>query len=322
MSVLEPTAPEGYKQTDVGIIPDDWDCLSLQDLCTQITDGTHHTPKYVDSGIPFYSVENITKNNFTDTKYITEQEHKSLIKRCKPEHGDIIMSRITAGILGDTKLIDWDVDASIYVSLALLKFKGNYSAEYIYNYTKSNQFLNDISQSGLTYATPKKINLNAIGSVYLPIPKELEEQKTIASALSDVDALLTELEKLIAKKQAIKTATMQQLLTGKTRLPQFATYTVGAVEGKSQGQPKGTKPSELGEIPEDWDVKAMGVLGYTFGGLSGKNKSHFGHGRGRYVPFTNVMANTVIDEEHLEKVDVNEPQNEVRKNDSFVQWLF
>lgn len=253
MSVLEQTAPEGYKQTEVGIIPDDWDCLSLQDLCTQITDGTHHTPKYVDSGIPFYSVENITKNNFTDTKYITEQEHKSLIKRCKPEHGDIIMSRITAGILGDTKLIDWDVDASIYVSLALLKFKGNYSAEYIYNYTKSNQFLNNISQSGLTYATPKKINLNAIGSVYLPIPKELEEQKTIASALSDVDTLLTELEKLIAKKQAIKTATMQQLLTGKTRLPQFATYT----EGEKQGQPKGTKSSELGEIPEDWDVRPI-----------------------------------------------------------------
>ena len=64
-----------------------------------------------------------------------------------------------------------------------------------------------------------------------------------------MDALLTELEKLIAKKQAIKTATMQQLLTGKTRLQQFATYT----EGKKQGQTKGTKPSELGEIPEDWD---------------------------------------------------------------------
>jgi type I restriction enzyme S subunit len=81
-----------------------------------------------------------------------------------------------------------------------------------------------------------------------------DEQTAIANALSDVDALLTELEKLIAKKQAIKTATMQQLLTGKTRLTQFITYT----EGEKQGQPKGTKTSELGEIPEDWDVVSLG----------------------------------------------------------------
>lgn len=253
MSALNQTVQTEYQHTLCGMIPNDWDCLSLQDVCTQITDGTHHTPKYVDSGVPFYSVESITKDNFSDTKYITEQEHNSLIKRCKPEQGDIIMSRITAGILGDTKLIDWDVDASIYVSLALLKFKKKYCAKYIYSYTRSNQFLNDVSQSGLTYATPKKINLNAIGSIYLPIPKQVEEQKAIANALSDVDALLTELENLIAKKQAIKTATMQQLLTGKTRLPQFATYTEGADKGKS----KATKPSELGEIPEDWDVATL-----------------------------------------------------------------
>ena len=93
------------------------------------------------------------------------------------------------------------------------------------------------------------VELPALKSYPIGLPPK-PEQTAIANALSDVDALLTELEKLIAKKQAIKTATMQQLLTGKTRLSQFATYT----EGEKQGQPKGTKPSELGEIPEDWDV--------------------------------------------------------------------
>ena len=100
-----------------------------------------------------------------------------------------------------------------------------------------------------------------------------KEQTAIAHALSDVNLLLSELEKLIAKKQAIKTATMQQLLTGKTRLPQFAYVnldesTEGELENKAthqtssqtidtttcQGKKKGTKPSELGEIPEDWGV--------------------------------------------------------------------
>lgn len=79
--------------------------------------------------------------------------------------------------------------------------------------------------------------------VALPTKKE---QTAIANALSDVDALISEQEKLIAKKQAIKTATMQQLLTGRTRLPQFAL--------RDDGSLKGTKPSELGEIPEDWEV--------------------------------------------------------------------
>ncbi|HGY2360862.1 TPA: restriction endonuclease subunit S, partial [Escherichia coli] len=95
----------------------------------------------------------------------------------------------------------------------------------------------------------------------LPLPSKTE-QAAIANALSDVDALIGEQEKLIAKKQAIKTATMQQLLTGRTRLPQFAL--------REDGTPKGTKPSELGEIPEDWEVVEFGCTlkefrnGYAF----------------------------------------------------------
>ena len=79
----------------------------------------------------------------------------------------------------------------------------------------------------------------------MPFPSKTE-QTAIANALSDIDALISEQEKLIAKKQAIKTATMQQLLTGRTRLPQFALREDGSV--------KGYKQSELGEVPEDWEV--------------------------------------------------------------------
>lgn len=99
------------------------------------------------------------------------------------------------------------------------------------------------------------VELSALKSYLIGLPCK-KEQTAIANAISDVDALLTELEKLIAKKQAIKTATMQQLLTGKTRLPEFAYYK----DGDKQGQPIGTKPSELGEIPEDWGVEAFGQV--------------------------------------------------------------
>ncbi|WP_394185319.1 restriction endonuclease subunit S [Pseudoalteromonas tetraodonis] len=130
---------------------------------------------------------------------------------------------------------------------------------YLYSYIGFERF-----SSGSGVPT---LNRNDAHSFAINVPENKEEQTAIANALSDVDALLTELEKLIAKKQAIKTATMQQLLTGKARLPQFATYT----EGEKQGQPKGTKPSELGEIPKDWDIKQLKSIldlknGYAFKG--------------------------------------------------------
>lgn len=99
----------------------------------------------------------------------------------------------------------------------------------------------------------------ALGNCKIAWPS-LKEQIAIAGVLSDTDALITELEKLIAKKQAIKTATMQQLLTGRTRLPQFAKHRDGVL--------KGNKPSELGLIPEDWICVKLGEIGQCIIGLT------------------------------------------------------
>ena len=96
----------------------EWKMVKLGDLC-QIKDGTHQTPHYVDTGKPFYSVENITNNEFVHTKFISEEEHEKLTSSYRIENGDVLMTRI--GSIGVCKYIDWDVDASFYVSLALLK---------------------------------------------------------------------------------------------------------------------------------------------------------------------------------------------------------
>ena len=96
------------------------------------------------------------------------------------------------------------------------------------------------------------------------------EQNAIANALSDIDELLVSLEFLLTKKQAIKTATMQQLLTGRTRLPQFAQ--------REDGKPKGYKASELGEIPEDWDIVTFGdVLSIRHGKSQKDVESTYGN---------------------------------------------
>ena len=83
--------------------------------------------------------------------------------------------------------------------------------------------------------------------------------------------------------------------------------------------PQGYKQTELGIIPEDWEVKAIGCLGYTYSGLSGKKKSDFGNGNAKYIPFLNILTNTQIDTNNLESVCVSntEHQNNVAKGDLF-----
>ena len=194
---------------------EEWKYRTLRDVCRSISDGTHFTPHYVDVGIPFYSVENVTANNFSNTKFITPQEHAQLIRRCKPEKGDILLTRI--GELGATRLLDWDVTASIYVSLALLKVKPDVDPRYLYCYTKTKQFVDDLEARALLNASPKKINMGEIASIPVPVPP-FSKQRVIASALCDMDAEITALERRREKTRAIKQGMMQALLSGRVRL--------------------------------------------------------------------------------------------------------
>ena len=232
----------GYKLTEVGVIPEDWLVQSLGELAI-IRDGTHQTPKYQTSGVPFYSVEHVTSGDFENTKFISEQEHQFLTRSVQIQKGDILMTRI--GSIGECKLIDWDVRASFYVSLALLKIK-NASAEYISQYTNHSAFKRETELHSLQHAIPKKINLGAISSIKISMPAAKAEQRAIATTLSDVDALLTKLDQVIAKKRDLKQATMQQLLTGKTRLPGFS---------------------------GEWNVKRLGDIGSCLRGVTYKGDS-------------------------------------------------
>jgi type I restriction enzyme S subunit len=206
----------GYRQTQVGVIPADWCVKRLGDLA-RIHDGTHQTPRYVSVGIPFYSVEQVTSGDFTRTKFISEEEHRFLTRYYRIERGDVLMTRI--GSIGDCLLVDWDVNASFYVSLALLKPYGIDGA-FFTQYSNSRAFKAEVELHSLPSATPKKINLGPISDIRVPVPPLLE-QRAIATALSDVDALLDGLNRLIAKKRDLKQAAMQQLLTGQTRLAGF-----------------------------------------------------------------------------------------------------
>ena len=207
-----------YKMTDVGVIPEDWEVKSIGDICV-VKDGTHQTPNYTYFGIPFYSVENISNNDFSNVKYISEEEHIILSSNSKIEKGDVLMTRI--GSIGCCKYIDWEVKASFYVSLALLKFQDDECARYFTHYSETNLFKDEIEQNSLQFAVPQKINLGNIPKIRIILPSILKEQQLIADALTKVDNLIMSLSKVIEKKKLIKKGAMQKLLSGDMRLDGF-----------------------------------------------------------------------------------------------------
>ena len=191
-----------------------WEIKKLGEIA-EVRDGTHQTPKYVKAGIPFYSVETVTNNSFANTKFISEEEHKMLTKSFRIEKGDILMTRI--GSIGDCKLIDWEVNASFYVSLALLKIKVGVSANYICHYSKTEKFKKEADINSLQSAIPRKINLGPISNIKIKLP-DFKEQTRIATILSDMDSEIQALETKLEKYRNVKLGMMQNLLTGKIRL--------------------------------------------------------------------------------------------------------
>ena len=203
-----------YKQTELGLIPEDWEVRKIKDFA-KVYDGTHQTPHYVEVGIPFYSVENITANDFQHTKLISEEEHILLTTKVRIEKGDILMTRI--GSIGDCKYVDWEPNASFYVSLALIKCDKSVDAKFVSYYSNSLQFKKELELRSLITAIPQKINLGPISEIVLFMPSK-QEQTAIANILSSMDKEIETLNTKLEKYRNLKTAMMQQLLTGKIRL--------------------------------------------------------------------------------------------------------
>jgi len=103
-------------------VPSGWVWCRLGDLVYKLTDGAHHTPTYTTSGVPFLSVKDMSsgKIDFGNTKFISTEQHADLYKRCDPERGDILLTKV--GTTGVPVLIDTDREFSLFVSVALLKF--------------------------------------------------------------------------------------------------------------------------------------------------------------------------------------------------------
>ncbi|WP_077620367.1 restriction endonuclease subunit S [Bacillus sinesaloumensis] len=161
---------------------DEWQSFTLGNL-TELSDGTHFTPNYKPSGIPFWSVETITTN--APVKYISEEEYKEINKRCNPQKNDILITRISSGInsLGVPKLVEWDTPFSIYVSVGLIKSSKLFDSNFLVEYIKTSTYKREFLSKSLLTASPKKINMNNLATTLVKLPS-LREQKKLGNFFS------------------------------------------------------------------------------------------------------------------------------------------
>ncbi|BBS18111.1 restriction endonuclease subunit S [Aeromonas caviae] len=242
--------PAGYQQTEVGVIPEAWNIKELQHLCrVPITYGIVQCGPHIVNGIPYVRVSDMTDRELNvDGMLRTSVEIAAAFARSRVDEGDIIYA--LRGKLGHVRNVPPSVaGANLTQGTARISPLPNVSNKYIYWALQSPNALEQAAQEakGSTFF---EITLANLKKIKIPVPNDSGEQTAIANVLSDSDALIDALEQLIAKKQAIKSGTMQQLLTGRTRLPAFAL--------RPDGTPKGYKPSELGDIPDDWEEISIG----------------------------------------------------------------
>ena len=212
---LRQQATEGAEALGGGILAKAYDEAAeiaggterLDDLCRQITDGTHSTPTYVMSGVPFLSVKDITTGDirFDDARFITPEEHEVLRRRCKPEFGDVLLTKV--GTTGFAKAIDVHREFSIFVSLALLKLDGERLTPEFTEYMLNSPRLREYSRSGTRGVGNKNLVLKFIREFPMPAPP-LEEQHRIVAYL---DALLAKVDAVKAH-QAATAAALDALL--------------------------------------------------------------------------------------------------------------
>ncbi len=201
----------------------EWEENILERISPAIFDGTHQTPKYTEEGIPFFSVENIISGN--KNKFISREDYLVATNKNKPEKGDILITRI--GNIGFSKIVDWDYEFSIYVTLAVVKKSHKFDSYYLHSFFQSDYYQNELRSKSLLNAVPCKINMDELRKSKILLPETKTEQQKIAFCLSSLDEYITaESQKLEALKTH-KKGMMQQLFPAegervpKLRFPEF-----------------------------------------------------------------------------------------------------
>ena len=274
-----------YKQTELGLIPDDWEVKKLGEIGNIITGSTPSTTNleyYKNGTFDFIGPADLNSNKYIDNaeKKVTEKglnvgrilKQKSVLVTCIGSTiGKIGINKNICITNQQINAIETDKNNSDFIYYSILERKGR------------------LKLIAGEQAVPV-LNKTEFSKFKIPLPP-LSEQKKIADCLSTWDVAIEKQSALINALTDRKKALMQQLLTGKKRLPGF--------EGK-------------------WKEVKLGSLGKTYNGLTGKTKEDFGEGK-PFITYMNIFSNPKINISNFEyvKMGVNENQNKAIYGDIF-----
>lgn len=249
-----------FKYTHVGRLPEDWDCLQAIEVIDEISMGPFGSDitvsNFVSSGVPVLNGYNVSQIMLIDKfqNFVTPKKAKEL-KKAVAHRGDIIVTH--RGTIGQVSYIPDSSAYSEYV-ISQSQFRVHFNDKRVNSHFLVSYLLSPIGQKYLL-ETKGHTGVPALAQpttnfrrLWIPLP-EIAEQVAIAEALSDVDSLISSLQKLIEKKKAIKQGAMQELLTGKKRLPGFseewAYRRVGEICSITKGQIITEKTAIHGNVP-------------------------------------------------------------------------
>jgi len=246
----------GYKQTEAGVIPGDWDVQPLKNLSSKIMVGiaSAATHAYRSSGVPMIRNQNIKEGWLDDSDLrFLDPGFDEVFQGKRLCGGDLLTAR--TGYPGTTAVVPPEyTGAQSFTSLITRPDVSRIDSGYLCLYINSPAGKAFFEQSQIGGAQ-KNVNVKSLKRMPVAFPKAKEEQESIANAVAEVDALISSLESLISKKLAIKQAAMQELLTGKRRLQGFEGEWVlkrlgDIAEIRSGGTPSTTQPDFWdGDVP-------------------------------------------------------------------------
>ncbi len=211
-----PQVTKGYKQTEVGVIPEDWDVATIGELSSCFSGGTPSTSNssYYGGNIPWITSGDLNSVRIkgVEGRITADGLANSAAKMVSEGALLLALYGATAGVSAVT-----EIRAAINQAvLAILPKRLN--TEYLFQFLRHRK---DFYIKTYTQGGQPNFSGEIVKSFLVPLPPTKAEQEAIAEALSDADALIESLEHLLAKKRQIKQGAMQQLLTGKKRLPGF-----------------------------------------------------------------------------------------------------
>jgi type I restriction enzyme S subunit len=207
-----------FETTSLGMLPAGWEVVKLSEVTKKIVDGVHKRPTYTDSGIPFITVENLTRGpgiDFSDTRFVSKEDHREFTERANPEFGDVLVSK--DGTLGVARLVETDREFSIFVSVALLKpDPEKLDGRYLRSFFGTSIFKKRLSQKASGSAL-KHIHLVDFRSSAIPLPSLLE-QRRIAGMIEELDGQLVDIIDHKEQAASLRQSLLNRLLSKSTEI--------------------------------------------------------------------------------------------------------